>query len=188
MSSVFKRKVKVEAGIRSPLIVEPPDDQGVKFHRQRRNDDESDEAKSLTMTEISRPGAETPSSARAPKIGLTSINTTAGYKYDLIIMFPNPDYEGNDAKPQAQDHVVMSHTELHERLNLLGFITYSYFAADNEEIIMKVGIPFDLLEKYAQQIEYRLQYQEKMLETYVDTSKFKIADKPGANECWDCWL
>lgn len=100
-----------------------------------------------------------------------------GYKYDIMIFVPNPNYKGADPPPPLEGDA-LTLEEILEKLNMLGLTTYAYQTYDTEEVIIKVGVHLDRLREFSEEIGYRLMFDEKRL-ALKDDQKNPIAENPG---------
>lgn len=120
-----------------------------------------------------------PSTAPPPPVSSSKFSSpqfaSEGYKYDLIIVLPNPEHRENVAKKFKPKIDI---EEILERLHIARLQYYVFRSADNEEFIIKIRAPLDLLKEHADEIEFDMKIDERYLESEVDSKKHPIVHDP----------
>lgn len=116
-----------------------------------------------------------------------------GYTWDFCIVVPNPSFyqkqhEQEEEKLRAEGKPIPSVSTLNpnkvtwedimERLQIAGLQTYCFQSGDGDELYIKIRAPLTVLRRHANQSEFKLLYDPKMLREKVDKKYAPIADDP----------
>jgi hypothetical protein len=145
------------SSLNTKLINEKDRDFELKYKSENRSEDNSF-SESITLKNQNK-----------SSITLTTDN---GYNWDYAIIMNNPDFEGNKSKNESNHELAVN--ELLERLIISGLQVYPYKSGDKDEIIIKIRAPLSLLEKYAEETEFKILVDEKYLLNNVDDASNPI--------------
>lgn len=124
-----------------------------------------------------------PPVSAAASTGAPNFQANEGYRWDVCIVLPNPDFVPPEETPEEAEIRKIDaeegrkfFEELMERLHLAQLQTYCYLSGDGDEIYVKIRASLSRLQDHAELRDMNMRLDAEYLRKYVDNKRAPIMD------------